>query len=317
MNILLLIKIGDDIKKQFLKNKRKFENSKILKKTINPQRRLLREVHKYCISFWIASSTKGIMTQKSSLGSLSLDLLLGNPKEVRSGTLTIVKTNNQYYGITCKHVIDIFDKKNSDAKIEFSQNNSLNIEDLENFKPYALFTQNKKQFDLSENVFFQPSSQYPDPTPDIVITKLSENLIKNMNKKAIDLDKNDVVPNNLSFGIAVGYPENLKSRRTIGDNSYITMPHCIVVAELDATPRQRFTLCSTVKDIVDRNFSGMSGGPILWNQSTKFNLLGIIYESPNSQYDVFNQNDIVISGELAIPHIVKGWIEELFDNNIL
>lgn len=293
----------------------KFKSSQKINNRISPEQKFLNDTHMYCISFWIASNTKGISVQQPHLGLLSLDLLLGNANKIRSGTLTIVKTNNKYYGITCKHVIDIFDKINLAEKEKFSEKYSLNIDNLNDFKPYGLFTQNKKQIDLSSYLFLQPSSQYPDPKPDIVITELPENLIKKMNKKAINLDKNEIVPIDLSFGIAVGYPENLKNRKDIGDRSYIGMPHCIVTAEINGPPQRRFMLHSSVEEVIDRNFSGMSGGPIFWNKGNDFNLLGIIYESPNTKYSVFTQNDIVISGELATPIVVKNWISELFRNN--
>ena len=237
-----------------------------------------------------------------------------DPKEIRSGTLTLIKTNNKYYGITCKHVIDLMKKKNEEVKLEFSKKFSLNIKDLENLKAFGLFTQTKNQLDLTSYKFFQPSSQYPDPNLDILITELDENFVKVTNKEFIDLDKNDIVPNNLNYAIAVGYPENLKYRKKVGDNYYISMPHCTVIAELQGTPTRSFTLHSNIDKKIDRNFSGMSGGPIFWNQSINFNLLGIIYESPNNQQNVFSENDIVISGELATPNIIKDWIKELFDN---
>jgi hypothetical protein len=69
---------------------------------------------------------------------------------------------------------------------------------------------------------------------------------------------------------------------------------------------------SSVEEKVSRNFSGMSGGPIFWYDGIKHNILGIFFESPNSQYDVFDEYQIVLSGEFADSKTIKRWIEELF-----
>lgn len=280
---------------------------------LNVRPRVVRNAHKYCISIWIASSTKAVAIAKPQEGFFTMDMLNKNPEEIRSGTLTLVHTNNRYFGITCNHVIEKMEELNTKAVLKFVENGYLEHEDVESFsyKPFALTTVVKSHIDFSKYSFIRPRAQYPEVQPDIRIAELDQEVIKSMGKKAIDLDEHDEVPPALTAAIAVGFPENLKRKKTAEAGSYIAIPHSTVTAHLQGTPSGRFTMHSIVSQKVDRNFSGMSGGPIFWSEGMRHNILGIIFESPNTNYDTFTENEIVIRGELATPKTIKGWIEDL------
>lgn len=137
---------------------------------------------------------------------------------------------------------------------------------------------------------------------------IDKELIQSIGKIPIDLDVNEETPKDLKYAVAVGFPESLKKVKIHKEGSYISTPHSTVLAELSGTPVRKFTMHSSVEEKV----SSMSGGPIFWHDGIKHNILGIFFESPNSQYDVFDEYQIVLSGEFADSKTIKRWIEELF-----
>ena len=304
-------------KKENFKEERKVHQSlNYVNSKLKIRRKVVSNVHKYCISLWIASKSKVISVKNPEHGFISMDMINSNPKQIRSGTLTLVKTENRYFGITCDHVIKQVEKENEKKVCELIKAGYVDKNVLKDIpKLYSLMTTANRNIDLSKYDFFQPKAQYPECSPDIQIAELDSSIIELMGKKAIDLDIHDIVPEGLNFAIAAGYPEELKRRVKCEGGSYVAMSCCTVIAELSYTPDRRFTMHSTVKEKVDRNFSGMSGGPIFWNHGMCHNILGIFYESPNRNYDQFDENNIVASGELASPKVIKGWVKELFPLN--
>lgn len=285
-------------------------------KPIKLQRKFERNVHKYCASIWIGSSCKGISTRNPEAGFSSISLHSRIPKKIRNGTLTFVKTDGRYFGITCKHLINLYNKMNENYIKELCNKypDSKEAHIKSGYKAYGLFTQNDIEIDLSEHEFKQVLPQWPDNIPDVVITKLDEKTVFSLKKRAVDLDKDEEIPDDLYFGVAVGYPENLKYRKDLGNNeTAISMPVCVAASYINEVPSGSFTLCGKSDKEVERNFSGMSGGPIFWNHRCRHNIMGIIYESPNQQYKVFDNRHVVVSGELATPKRIKDWIRELYD----
>lgn len=297
--------------KRFVEKKKNIQTDETELFKIRP--RVIRNLHKHCVSLWITSATKFISVEKPDLGFMSIDMLSKNPEFIRSGTLTLVKTHGKYFGITCDHVIQTLEEKNKLALEGMVSKFCLNIQDLKdsNYKPYILTTVVKHNIDLSSCVFLQPQSQYPESRPDIRIASMDEKIIKLMGKIAIDLDKYEIVPNDLDFAIAVGFPETLKHLKESDEGHYFAMPHCTVTVALKARS-DNIVLHSVTKEKVERNFSGMSGGPIFWHKNMDYNLLGIIFESPRDNLATFPENEIMLLGVSADSKIVKRWIEDLF-----
>lgn len=273
------------------------------------KKRILENLHKYCISLWLASSGKFIDINRPKEGFKTLELLSKEPNLIRSGTLTFVKTQNRYFGITCDHVLKVLKQKNQDY---FNDNNiDLKID----FEPYILTTVLFGTIPFSSSNFFQPIPQYPDKAPDIRIIELTKEIIEQkLKKKAINLDEYEDTPDDLSFAIAVGFPENLKKiEEEESGSTRIAMPHSLVIAELNGKYHDKISMHSIIEEKIDRNFSGMSGGPIFWVQKNKHNILGIIFESPNNNYSIFDENTIHLRGEVATPTLIKKWIHNIFN----
>jgi len=303
-------------KKKAQKKKKYFSNveSKNKNTHFTIRRKTFNKLHKHCVSLWIASSTELIHLNESKT-PISIDLSLKKPTQIRSGTLTFVTTQGKYYGITCNHVIKQLEIQNNNTITEFLEQGLIDEKTAVNldYKAYKLVISTKKYTDLSNFNFIQPNAQYPHDKPDIRIAKLDKSIIEGIGKVAIDIDCKEEVPENLQFAIALGFPENLKRQISLDKSSHqILMPHNTIIAELQSnTPKERFTLYSQLDVEIERNFSGMSGGPIFWMEKMNYNILGIIYESPNTQYDAFTKKDLMICGELATPSIIKKWINEL------
>jgi hypothetical protein len=282
--------------------------------TFMVRKETIKDIHKHCISIWIGSSAEGMFVNNPSLGFMPIDVLSENPNLIRSGTLTLVQTNNRYFAITCDHVIKILEEENRKKMDEWVELGYVEEERAREY-PYAhfkLYCITNTYIDLSSFTFKQPFAQYPESQPDIRIAEITEEVLTKMIKKAINLDKNSVVPNNLTFGIAVGFPETLKAKREVGGGHVFSMPNLEVTAQLHSQPQGRFNLHSKVKEEIDRNFSGMSGGPIFWHQGRGYNILGIVFESPNNNHSTFEKNEIMIRGEYASPETIKGWVKDLF-----
>jgi hypothetical protein len=269
-------------------------------------KKILRKLYKHCVSVWIGSSTTAISVDNPEYGFLPIDTFIAEPRDIRSATLTFVKTSNRCYAITCFHVVESVEQFNK----TFCSEQGISADTC---KAYTLYTVTNKHIDLSDLEFRRPIPQYPDTQPDIVIAEIDEEIISGMGKIPINLDVNEVIPIDLKFAVAVGFPEKMKRRKEIDGQKRIAMGHYEIVAALVGEYDKTVTLHSALKTKVPRNYSGMSGGPIFWVNKYHYNLLGIVWESPRENYNVFPENEIMLRGTRACPATVKEWIKELFN----
>lgn len=214
-----------------------------------------------------------------------------------NGTITFVTTGGNTYGITCWHIIE-------------SLQSRLN----ETGDPYRHSLRTMLNgFYVVENRFVRPASELCQPPLDVAIRELHPKLPSQLGKEPIDLDNAPVPPAQIRFACAVGFPTDLKHRHEEGPVGYrVSMPHSLVLAELNEFPTQRFQLFSELDEPPsDRNFSGMSGGPIYWSTEHQYGLLGIVRASLLHPKSEVGERVIAVSGELATPKAVKAWIERL------
>jgi len=211
----------------------------------------------------------------------------------RSGTMTFVRSGGRSFGITCLHVVETLRNANKSGQ------------------HYLLRTM-LNGFYVVHDRFIQPLQPLGSPPLDIAIRELHPDFAKSLGKEELHIDDMSEAPGDISFGYAVGFPENLK-RRLEEDHGYrISMPQCTVLVEINRQPNQRFALYSQVhrESVAYEQFSGMSGGPIFWSDDHKFGIYGIVYEG-GVQASTEDKADIYVFGELATPDTIRSWIKEI------
>lgn len=211
----------------------------------------------------------------------------------RSGTMTFVRSGGRSFGITCWHVVETLRKANETGK-------------------HHLLRTMLNGFHVVHDRFVRPSPPFGSASLDVAIRELDPDFAKTLGKEELHLDDMPDVPNDVTFGYAVGFPENLK-RRIEEDRGYrIAMPQCTVLAEINRQPDQRFTLHSQVRReaVTHERFSGMSGGPIFWSDDHYFGIYGIIYEG-DAKSSTEDTAEVFVFGELASPDTIRGWIREV------
>lgn len=211
----------------------------------------------------------------------------------RSGTITFVRSGGRSFGITCWHVVEILRQANEAGE------------------RYLLRTM-LNGFYVVQDRFVQPSPSLGSGTLDVAIRGLHPDFAKALGKEELHLDDMPAIPNEVRFGYAVGFPENLKRRLEEDRGHRISMPQCSVLAEINRPPDQRFTLHSQVRReaVAHEQFSGMSGGPIFWSDEDQFGIYGIVYER-DAKISANDMAEIYVFGELATPDTIRGWIKEV------
>lgn len=232
-----------------------------------------------------------------SLVKGEFDLQVGHPNEKsRNGTLTFVTTEGKVYGITCWHVIEYLRELIKKSGKEYS---------------HSLYTMTPRPYIVTDR-FIRPTSNSEYHQLDIAIRQVRADFVRALGKEPIDLD-NQVIPKNIEFGYAVGFPEELKY---VKDNSnlnktLISLPTVSILAEIERKPDSRFTLFSEFdKPQGYDTYSGMSGGPIFWSTADAYGIFGITYEANPTSF-AGEKMGIMLSGEVATPETIKHWISQL------
>lgn len=226
---------------------------------------------------------------------LEIDSFEKDLNTMPNGTITFVEKDNKIYGITCKHVLDVYLKS-------FEQDSN-----------YTLCVVVNGIHEIINN-FYQPINNF-DPTNgelDIVISEIDRDIFEKFSKEAINVDFDIEMNSKLELGIFVGFPEKSKYVKKIdNNNAVISMPNVAFVAEYDYDyfPEQRFILNSNIdKESEYDDYSGMSGGPVFWNDDDKYGIFGIGYEAGNS----FGcKNNITVFCHLATNTVIRDWIEQI------
>ncbi len=211
----------------------------------------------------------------------------------RSGTLTFVTSGGRSFGITCWHVIETLRKANSETGKQHQLRTMLN------------------GFYVVLDRFVRPNPPFGAGALDIAIRELSPEFAKALGKEQIQLD-DAPDPAEITFGYAVGFPENLKRRLDEKEGHRVAMPQCEVTAKIERQPERRFSLFSQVQrqDLAHEDFSGMSGGPIFWSEANRFGIYGIVYEGGVTSASK-DFAEIFLYGELATPSVIRGWIQQV------
>lgn len=237
------------------------------------------------------------ITETFTKGSNGI-LQIAHPDEKsRNGTLTFVKSDGKTFAITCWHVIEHFRELKEKSGDEIS---------------HSLFTMTPRPYTVVDT-FIRPSSQFESHKLDIAIRQVRNDYVPALGKEAIDLD-NLKMPEEIEFGFAVGFPEDLKYEKekdAFGSKRIISLPTVAILAEINEKPDQRFTMFSEFESPQGyETYSGMSGGPIFWSTEKEYGIYGIMYEANPSEF-TYPGMSIMLAGELATPEIIKGWINQI------
>ena len=214
-----------------------------------------------------------------------------------NATITFIEYKNKTYGITCKHVIDIYKNKES-----FDKNTC-----------FATLT-NGTHF-IFNDFILPPNDFFMLPEPDIAIRQICPDFPQIIGKIPIKLENNSInTLGKIQHAVAVGFPT--KEKRPIdAKNGYrITMPCVHVLAKISSINKDsgQLSLYSELDHTVQiKDFSGMSGGPVFWSTEKDYGLLGIMYEAlpPNPSENSLGESPrIVIKAELVTSERFKNWV---------
>lgn len=240
-----------------------------------------------------------------SLVNGKFGIQVGHPDEKsRNGTLTFVTTEGKTFGITCWHVIEHLREL---------------IEESGKGNSHSLYTMTPRPYIVIDR-FIRPTSNSEFHQLDIAIRQVRADFVKALGKESIDLD-NQAMIENIEFGYAVGFPEELKY---IKDNSnpnktLISLPTVSILAEIERQPDSKFMLFSEFDEPQGYDtYSGMSGGPIFWSTEDTYGIFGITYEANPTNF-AGEKMGIMLAGELATPETIKHWIsqiDEIFEDKI-
>lgn len=222
---------------------------------------------------------------------------------VRSGTLTLVSYNGEYYGLTCRHVVEELEAQDRQKM------NKLKELGITVFPPeglaYFFFPKGDYQIHINAHFHKAPGDEYTASSPDIAFGRIPTETFEMIGRNALPLDRfsnlEEVMIGNFT-GIATGYPEN--TRRHIPDKKadHLGVSTVIATAPLDGST-SRLKMISELDTSPDAdNLSGMSGGPVIWSDQKSWGVAGIIKEGrdikPKEGEDqIINKDCIWIDGE--------------------
>lgn len=258
----------------------------------------------FCAPAFIASTFLGTAICKDT------DLIFDDFDEssVRSGTLTFVAYKGELFAITCKHVLDALEKKQSRWKRE--QLDKYGFESP--IDGFHLFTPiDNNQFHFNYKLTSAPSRE-DGSQPDVAIARIKLSSITRLGRKPIIFAQKDLLP---ETGIASGYPEQQRVIRQ-GNNFNTFFPKfSTCIATMQMTAKGDILIQDTIEDHKGLdNLSGMSGGPIIWTNEERFGLAGIVKEGLDIQPkegQLMTDNGIWIHGERITTEQFEFWLKSI------
>lgn len=227
----------------------------------------------YCAPIFIANSSFGVSISKD------IDLVFEEITEdsVRSGTLTFISYKGQALALTCGHVVAALRKKREESRRAMLEKygEDFNQVSLHFYTPIGL-----DQFHF--NYELTPVPIDPDGTEtDLAIARIDRSVITRLGRTPLIFTDKKNLPKS---GLAGGYPEQQRTITNQGLLGTLSPKFVACIAELQITGNGDLMLQDEIAESngVD-NLSGMSGGPILWSDSKRYGLAGIVYEGLDIQ----------------------------------
>lgn len=227
---------------------------------------------------------------------------------VRSGTLTFVSYKDEFFAITCRHVLKALENKQADWKKE-------QFEKYGHEPPiegYHLFTPiDNYQYHFNYKLSSVPGRE-DGSQPDIAIARVNHDSIRRLGREPLVLSPKDTLP---ETGIASGYPEHQRVIRQGKKISTFAPKFTSCLASMQLTARGDILLQDTIEDHKGLDvLSGMSGGPIIWSESERFGLAGIVREGLDIQPkegQLMVEKKIWIYGERITTDLFDIWMKSI------
>lgn len=262
------------------------------------------------------------------IGSFSFGAFLEPPTRVlpqegeplptlRSGTLTLVRHDGEFYGLTCDHVVKALETAISKSKESNSNAAGADSPYPPEVQERFFFLKESRHVDI--NVAFE---RPPVDGMDLAYGWIPPEIFKEIGREAIDLDSVNELPQQWpdhAGALASGYPEanrRIYERRTPDDTLGVSNVTLHAGATKPVGTRLRIVAELEGKDVGNVDvLSGMSGGPIIvscddvWGLAAIISVGGDLQGKHQNPEDRLSPNPLInIVGEvLSIPEL-RGWL---------
>lgn len=271
--------------------------------------------YRFCCPIFITSMFGTILSKNGDLFGEN-----GAEPKIRSATLTFVSYKNQIYGITCRHVVEALEERNSKKHKEHISSHGKNVPFVEEAQMHFFFPKENDQIHINAKFHKPPGDVFTNSFPDIAIGRISDRKLAQIGREVIDLDK--VIPDREHWSehagaIATGYPE--QNRRSVpADRNLAKMAISTVIAisPFERVSEYKLTMFYELdEEPIADNLSGMSGGPILWSDEASWGLIGIVKKgrdiksgSSRNKDSFIDGHAIWIDGEPLSKALFEKWI---------
>lgn len=179
-----------------------------------------------------------------------------------TATVTFMDFRGQTYAVTAGHVVSDF---------------RATVDDPEKWTFFIPKAPGHTLFDR----FVLPPAGLIGGRPDIAIRKIDPGLPAHLGKDAFLLSE-ETQPDEFPYALAVGFPTVRKEKREAGQ---VAMECCHAVAEGVTTGYgDQVQFYSEIADWPEiASLSGMSGGPVFWNDGTARGLIGIVKNAMSNE----------------------------------
>ncbi len=262
------------------------------------------QTQKYCVPIFIASIFSGTYWEKEeNLAPEKID-----EDTLRSGTVTFISYKGEFYALTCKHVVEVLEKKQREWKEE--QKRKFDFEPpLDGLGFYTPIDNNQYHLNYKFTIIGQDGDSQQ---PDVAIARIHHTSISRLNRTPIRLTAKKLYP---ETGIASGYPEEQRIIKPSERISTFCPKFVACVASLRETMNGNIYIQDTITTHNDVDvLSGMSGGPIIWSSKDRFGLVGIVkegYDIQPKEDGLTIENSILIHGEKITPKLLEQWLKEV------
>jgi hypothetical protein len=230
----------------------------------------------------------------------------------KNATATFVRLEGRVYACTCRHVVEILEKRKENQHSPF---------------PMLSFIVNERMLNLS--FFPAVGLQSFDEEPiDVAIADITRTcwdlLTSKKNKQAVDLDNwREPRWSRADILIAAGYPDEHKRQIANANEEMVAATLTLVAAEIEgkiAKNQREVHMRSRLCKPHGYYFSGMSGGPMYVQQDELLVPVGILCAGwpatsndpvrfdTNSTTVLFDGCDIIVRGLTLTPSNFEGWL---------
>lgn len=231
--------------------------------------------YRFCCPILIGNSSFGTLLEPP-------EKLLVQPGEdlpaLRSGTLTLVRLDDDIYGITCAHVIDALDAAVAKSIAEHEDLCGKGAVYPLEVWPRFFFPKGAMHVDV--NILFERA---PGMDADMAAGWVSPEVFSAIGREAIDIGAGKDLPQlwpSDAGALASGYPE--PNRRIYGRNTSddtLAIANVTLHAGIEKPRGRQIRIVSELPEGQSQGadvLSGMSGGPILVSCGDQWGLVGIV-----------------------------------------